>query len=210
MHTSIICSENFVTKQAAFIVLGCLLMTSCDPASVCGANDVHMVSNKTDKTMVYEVVVAYPSHEIIIHDTAHCISYIDTTYSYVNETYTRTDYWNYVLCNMDKRVDSIASFTVVMTPYMDHYENCSRVRARYYNLTGPAVYNLTDTMSIRGGHTGLFGSVLGKYVSVTTAPGDGNMNTNYCHLHITDEMLGEMQKDYNMLEKFPEYYGKKR
>ena len=182
-------------------------MTSCDPVSVCGANDVHIVSNETDKTMAYEVVVSYPSHEIIIHDTAHCISYIDTTYRYVNETYTRTDYWNYVLCSIDKRVDSIESFTVVMTPYMDNYENCNGTRARYYNLTGPAVYNLTDTMSIKGGHTGLFDGILGKYVSVTTAPGGGNVKTNYCHLHITDELLGEMEKDYSMLEKFPEFYG---
>lgn len=62
-------------------------------------------------------------------------------------------------------------------------------------------------MSIIGGTTGLFNGTLGKYVSVTTAPGGGNVKTNYCHLHITDELLGEMEKDYSMLEKFPEFYG---
>lgn len=194
-------------NKAVLLLVGILLLISClgcDPREYeCGATDIHFVSNETEKQMVYEIVVARRDHEIIINDTAYCTSLGSDT----------NNGWLYARCNINGRLDSVEMFTVIRKPHHDVFpEDCSGVRGKYDALlsSGPAVYNLTDTMSIQGGRTGLFGSVLGKYVSVTTAPGGGNMKTNYCHLHITDEMLGEMQKDYNMLEKFPEYYGKKR
>lgn len=211
MRTLIICLENFVTKQAAFIVLGVLLMTmtSCYPRYVCGAMDTHFVSNETGKAMVYEVAVPYPGHEITTYDTLCCKVYIDTNQIAVSETNTMTHYWQIASCSIGEQEDSIELFTVTMVPYDDVFrEDCSGVRAKYYlSSRSPGVYNLTDTMSIIGGTTGLFNGTLGKYVSVTTAPGGGNVKTNYCHLHITDELLGEMEKDYSMLEKFPEFYG---
>ncbi len=208
-HTSIFYLENSANK-AVLLLVGIFLLISClgcDPREYkCGATDIHFVSNETEKHMVYEIVVERRNHEIIINDTAYCTSpSLDTNNG-----------WLYARCDINGRLDSVEMFTVIRKPQYDVFpKDCSGVRGQYDGVPsrfflGPVVYNLTDTMSIQGRRTGLFGSVLGKYVSVTTAPGGGNMNTNYCHLHITDEMLGEMQKDYNMLEKFPEYYGKKR
>ena len=80
---------------------------------------------------------------------------------------------------------------------------------KYCNFGGViTVYNLSDTSKIvLPGMCPFEGNSYSEYVWTVKAVSDGDIIYNHFLLYINDTLLSQMEKDYDMLKEFPEFYG---
>ena len=198
-------STQYHIKRLILFV-GITLAISCIPIYQCGViEETLVVNNKVvDKTILYELVIP---EEIGTGDTIGveicnptvCSAYSKTTYG-VNGIPSR---YRIVDCNIERVMNGEKVCVITRQPPRDNTTHCEQLHVLY---RGCNVYNLTDTTCLLS--ESWYSYPLKKYC-ISTTNYDEKTSHQYV-LNITDEMLGEMQKDYSMLEKFPEYYGKKR
>lgn len=185
------------------ILLVVTIVSSCQPAWICGTIEKISVSNSTDAFVILQLR-PYSGPEYEIYDSVHCSTYI--------EVIPRNGYTNRFRvfnCYIDSTLNDDVLCSLIF-PKIDHGARCENVSDVFrYNT----LYNITDTMCLRLGGTAVkWNETILKDYSVTdTSYNEEKQRYEYHrHVHITDELLSKMQKDYSMLEKFPEFYSKEQ
>ena len=135
-----------------------------------------------------------------------------TLYKYQIDVENKTNYDLFLVFDSQKSVDSVDLYANKNSSFMREKQEAGRLIdvSKCPNVDSIVLYNFKDTTSVhlitkKYIDNPILDSILQKSYE-SKVEGDHEVIVQHDYFSITDELINQMPKDYNMLSKFKKYY----